>query len=125
MLLGIDLRVEFIRVLSPFGFHNHFFWRIVGFGVKWIIERLRALSGRRELSRGLELGSLDSPLGSLQLGDQGEDGDDEEEDEQQEDDDSDHLPGEESLPEAGSAPLSPLLSLQSYQLLGGTGAGDG
>ena len=123
--MGIDLRVEFVRVFCSFGFHDHIFRSIVCFRVEWIIERLRALSGGRELSRGLELGSLDPPLGSLQLGDECEDGDDEEEDEQQEDDDGDHLPGEESLPEAGAAPLSPLLRLQGDELLGGAGAGDG
>ena len=124
LLLGIDLRVELVRVLCSLGFHDHIFLSVACFGVKRIVERLRARSGRRELGRGLELGSLDPPLGGLQLGDQGEDGDDEDEDKQEEHDDGDHLPGEECLPEPGSTSLHPLLlGLQGDQLLGGAGAG--
>lgn len=92
--ITINFRVNLVRILCILGLDNQIFicdcWSLLLCIQIIVIARTIARSGR-----GLQFGSLESPLGSLELGDESEDGGDEDEDQDEEDGDGDELPGEE------------------------------
>ena len=72
----------------------------------------------------LYFSSFDSPLCSLQFGDESKDGDNEGEDEDEQHDDGDHLPGQEAVQGGAAAGCPGVLGLQvDDRLLGQAGAG--